>query len=213
MLTLYITRHGETVWNTQKRMQGWSDSELTANGISNAVSLGNRMKAIELDAIYASPSKRTITTANLIKGRREIPTILDENLREIHMGVWEGQTFSDIEQKYPIEYDAFWNTPQLYKSLNGESFAMLHKRVLNAIHSIQDKHSSGNILIVTHSVVIKTLLAFFKNYPLEKIWEPPFIYDTSLTIIQLNGNKSNIVLEGDLAHREMDKQKEWSIND
>lgn len=136
MLTFYITRHGETEWNTQKRMQGWSDSELTANGISNAVSLGNRMKAIELDAIYASPSKRTFSTANLIKGSREIPIILDENLREINMGVWEGQTFSDIEQKYPIEYDAFWNTPHLYKSLNGESFAMLHKRVLNAIHSI-----------------------------------------------------------------------------
>lgn len=207
MLTLYITRHGETVWNTQKRMQGWSDSDLTENGISNAVSLGDRMKEIKLDVIYTSPSKRTITTANLIKGEREIPIILDENLREINMGIWEGQTLSDIEQKYPIEYDAFWNTPHLYKPLNGESFAMLHKRVLNAINSIQDKHSAGNILIVTHSVVIKTLLAFFKNYPLEKLWEPPFIHDTSLTVIHLNGNKSNIVLEGDLSHRG------WSVND
>lgn len=206
MLTLYITRHGETVWNTQKRMQGWSDSDLTENGISNAVSLGDRMKEIKLDVIYTSPSKRTITTANLIKGEREIPIILDENLREINMGLWEGQTLSDIEQKYPIEYDAFWNTPHLYKTLNGESFAMLHKRVLNAINSIQDKHSSGNILIVTHSVVIKTLLAFFKNYPLEKLWDPPFIHDTSLTIIELTGNKSNIVVEGDLSHREMERQ-------
>lgn len=206
MLTLYITRHAETVWNTQKRMQGWSDSDLTENGISNAVSLGDRMKEIKLDVIYTSPSKRTITTANLIKGEREIPIILDENLREINMGLWEGQTLSDIEQKYPIEYDAFWNTPHLYKTLNGESFAMLHKRVLNAINSIQDKHSSGNILIVTHSVVIKTLLAFFKNYPLEKLWEPPFIHDTSLIIIELTGNKSSIVVEGDLSHREMERQ-------
>ncbi len=84
MLNLYITRHGETVWNTQKRMQGWSDSDLTENGISNAVSLGDRMKEIKLDVIYTSPSKRTITTANLIKGEREIPIILDENLREIN---------------------------------------------------------------------------------------------------------------------------------
>lgn len=213
MLTLYITRHGETIWNTQKRMQGWGDSDLTENGISNAVSLGNRMKEIQLDAIYTSPSKRTITTANLIKGGREIPIILDENLREINMGVWEGQTFSDIEHKYPIEYDAFWNTPHLYKSLNGETFAMLNNRVLNALNSIKKKHIAGNILIVTHAIVIKILLAFFKNYPLEKLWDPPFIHDTSLTIIQLNGNESNIVLEGDLSHRDMDNQKEWSIND
>ncbi|TQR15623.1 histidine phosphatase family protein [Psychrobacillus soli] len=48
MLILYITRHGETVWNTQKRMQGWSDSELTEKGISNAVSLGSFNKKIKL---------------------------------------------------------------------------------------------------------------------------------------------------------------------
>ncbi|MFJ8063687.1 histidine phosphatase family protein [Psychrobacillus sp. NPDC096426] len=213
MLTLYITRHGETVWNTQKRMQGWSDSELTENGICNAISLGNTLKEVKFDAIYTSPSKRTVSTANLIKGGREIPIILDENLREINMGLWEGQTFSAIEDIYPMEYYSFWNTPHLYKSLNGESFAVLKNRVVNAIISVQEKHSSGNILIVTHSVVIKTLLAFFKNYPLEKLWEPPFIHDTSLTIIQLNGKESNIVLEGDLSHRNIEIQKEKGIND
>lgn len=208
MLTLYITRHGETDWNTQKRMQGWSDSELTKNGKRNAVLLGDRVKEINFDAIYSSPSKRTEVTAHLIKGDRDIPVILDDKLMEINMGKWEGQTFSFIQDKYPDEFYSFWNTPHLYNSFNGESFYGLENRVLKSITSIQEKHSSGNILIVTHSVVIKTLLAYFKNLPLENLWEPPFIYDTSLTIVELIEKEYNIVIEGDVTHRELKSQKQ-----
>ncbi|MCE7793177.1 histidine phosphatase family protein [Salipaludibacillus sp. CUR1] len=201
MLTLYITRHGETVWNTQKRMQGWSDSELTENGIENAVALGDRLREVDFDAIYTSPSKRTLLTADLIKGKRDVPFFLEDNLREINMGEWEGQTFASIEDKYPMEFNSFWNTPHLYKSLNGESFNEVKKRVVKAVNSIEQVHRSGKVLIVTHSVVIKTLLAFFKNYPIEKLWEPPFIHGTSLTVVELNGEERKIVLEGDVTHK------------
>lgn len=124
------------------------------------------------------------------------------------MGKWEGQTFFDIQVKYPNEFYSFWNTPHLYSPLNGESFDELKKRVLNFIHSIEEKYIEGNILIVTHSVGIKTLLASFKDNPLEKLWEPPFIQDTSLTIVEFDGKERNILLEGDLSYRNMEIQKE-----
>lgn len=205
MLTLYLTRHGETVWNTQKRMQGWCDSELTENGIDNALSLGSRLKGIHFDAIYTSPSRRTVSTANLIKGVRDIPIIPEEHLKEINMGDWEGQTFSVLEDKYPEEFYAFWHTPHLYKSIDGESFDEFKKRVLKAFHSIQEKYCDGNVLVVTHSIVIKTLLASFKDYPLEKLWEPPYIKDTSLSIVEIDGGEVNIVLEGDISHRQIEE--------
>lgn len=137
MLTLYITRHGETIWNTQKRMQGWSDSDLTENGIKNAVDLRNRIKEIDFIAIYSSPSKRTQSTANLIKGNREISIILDDNLKEINMGEWGGNTISFIEDKYPKEYYSFWNTPHLYKSQKGEDFYDLKNRVLKFLDKVK----------------------------------------------------------------------------
>ncbi|MEK3886654.1 histidine phosphatase family protein [Bacillus sp. FSL K6-3431] len=202
MLTLYITRHGETEWNIQKRMQGWGDSQLTENGIRNAVCLGKRLNEIDLDAIYLSPSKRTRLTAELICKDRNIPIIFDENLKEIDIGDWEGKTQSYIEENYPNEYHSFWNTPHLYTSLNGENFIDLQGRVLKSLNAIREKNTSGNVLIVTHSVVIKMLLAFFKNSPLEKLWEPPFIYDTSLTVVELREQDNRIVLEGDLSHWE-----------
>lgn len=202
MLTLYITRHGETKWNTEKRMQGWSDSSLTENGVKNAILLGNRLKDIEFDAIHTSPSQRTIITANLIKGDRKIPLILDDQLKEINMGIWEGETLADLKDNYPEQFDFFWNAPHQYKSINGEDFFEVKKRVSKALKMIQDKYSSGNILLVTHSVVIKVLLAIFKELPIEKIWEPPFINDTSLTVVEMVNDTAQIVLEGDLTHRQ-----------
>nr|WP_201714684.1 histidine phosphatase family protein [Rossellomorea arthrocnemi] len=68
MLRLFVTRHGETVLNTQRKLQGWKDSDLTENGMENALSLGNRLKDVEFHSIYASPSNRTLMTASLIKG-------------------------------------------------------------------------------------------------------------------------------------------------
>ncbi len=202
MLTLYITRHGETEWNTENRMQGWSDSNLTKNGIENAALLGNRLRDVDFEAIYSSPSKRTELTASLIKGDKDIPIITDESLREINMGIWEGETFSHIKAYHPDEFHSFWNTPHLYQPLGGERFDEVKERVLNFMSSIQENHDSGNLLLVTHSVVIKTMLAYFKKRPLERLWDPPFIHDTSLTVVELWEEGCKIVMEGDLAHRE-----------
>lgn len=200
MLTLYITRHGETQWNIEKRMQGWSDSDLTEKGIKNAILLGESLKDIEFAAIYTSPSKRTVTTANLIKGDRQIPIILEDYLKEINMGEWEGKKVEYLKDSYPESFDFFWNAPHQYRAIDGEDFFEVKKRVCHALKVIKDNQESGNVLIVTHSVVIKLLLAIFKELPMEKIWEPPFIHDTSLTVIEVNGDIGRIVLEGDLSH-------------
>ncbi len=201
MITLYITRHGETVWNKQKRMQGWRDSELTETGVRNAGLLGDRLRDVPFDAIYSSPSIRTRSTAELIKGEKDIPINFDEKLKEINMGEWEGKTVSFIEDNDPEQFHCFWNTPHLYTAQTGENFGDLKNRVLAFLTSIQENHTSGTILVVTHAVVIKTMMSLFKNNPLEKLWDPPFIHDTSLTVVEVSGETYKIVMEGDISHR------------
>lgn len=201
MVKLFITRHGETIWNTQKRLQGWQDSDLTENGINNALLLSKRLKDIEFTSIYTSPSKRTLHTAILIKGDRKQNIIEDENLREISLGEWEGQTQDFLTEMYPEEYYAFWNTPHLYTANSGEDFVQLQGRVHEFLKRIISEHDNGNILVVTHSVFIKVLLANCKNLSLEELWSPPFIHDTSLTIIEIKNGEIEISLEGDISHR------------
>lgn len=201
MLTLYITRHGETVWNTEKRLQGWMDSELTINGIDNAKLLGEKLKDIEFKNIYSSPSKRTVKTAELVAGDRKQKILEDNNLKEIYMGEWEGQKQSEIQMKYPDQFHAFWNTPHLYRKDNGETFDQLHDRVVAFLKRLQEENQEGNVLLVTHTVVIKILLAYFKKESHEKLWGPPYIYDTCLNIIKINNETTEVLLEGDISHR------------
>jgi broad specificity phosphatase PhoE len=202
MITLYITRHGETEWNREKRMQGWLDSNLTENGIKNALALGERLKETELTAIYSSSSGRTRATTSLIRGERDIPVIYDENLREIKLGQWEGKTHSSIKELYQTEFESFWNTPHLFTTVGGETFEETRARVIQVLNRIKREYESGNILIVTHSVAIKCLYSFFKNSPIETLWDPPYIHDTSLTIVEMNENGFKLVLEGDISHLE-----------
>ncbi|OCA83674.1 histidine phosphatase family protein [Bacillus sp. FJAT-27986] len=203
MITLYITRHGETVWNTEKRMQGRLDSPLTVKGVQNAISLSKGLQDIDLTAIYSSPSGRAADTAAYIKGNRDIPLVFDENLQEINMGEWEGETQGAIRATYPDEFDAFWNNPHLYKPVKGETFDEVKERAMNALNRIQQEYKTGNILIVTHSVVIKCFYSIFKNTSIESLWDPPFIHDTSLTVVKIEEDGFNIVLEGDLSHRQI----------
>ncbi|MCA1318657.1 histidine phosphatase family protein [Bacillus tianshenii] len=201
MLTLYITRHGETVWNTEKKLQGWKDSELTENGKRNARLLGERLKEVDFTAVYSSPSQRTLATAELILGDKQIAILQDENLREINMGDWEGQTHDFLKETYPQAYQAFWNTPDLYRPESGESFEQLGSRVVYFLERLKREQADGNVLIVTHTVFIKALLLHMKKLQLENFWEGAYIHDTCLTMIELSDNEINILLEGDVSHR------------
>ncbi|WP_084243673.1 histidine phosphatase family protein [Planomicrobium okeanokoites] len=202
MLTLYITRHGETEWNLEKRMQGWGDSPLTEKGKKNALELSARLKDTEFEAVYASPSLRALSTARVISADRKLQIQVDDKLREINVGEWEGKEHAYINDNYPEEYFSFWNTPHLYTSAAGENFKELQERALEAVQSIREHHQEGNILIVTHSIIIKALLAFFKKLPLEDLWSPPFIHDTSLTMVEVDDDNFIIVMEGDTYHVE-----------
>ncbi|WP_433747510.1 histidine phosphatase family protein [Falsibacillus pallidus] len=207
MLKLFVTRHGETVWNTEKRLQGWKDSDLTAKGMANAESLASRLKEVEFAAIYSSPSIRTVRTTEIIKGEREQEILTDENLREIHLGNWEGQTYDVLEKQHPAEFHAFWNTPHLYTSNSGESFYQLQERVQEFLKRIKAEHARGTILVVTHSVFIKALLAHCRSKSIEQLWDPPFIHDTSLTVIEMQDGVWEIKLEGDISHRDKENAR------
>ena len=155
MLTLYLTRHGETEWNVQKRMQGWQDSPLTEKGRRDAVLLGKRLESVEFAAIYTSTSGRTVETAELIRGER----------------------FIDVQT-----------------------------RALNVIQDIVNRHPSGNVLVVTHAVVLKTLIVYFKNMPLAELWAPPFMHGTSLTMVQVENGTFELVTVGDVSHLQMNAE-------
>lgn len=202
MLTLYLTRHGETEWNVEKRMQGWLDSPLTEKGKEDARRLGKRLEAVDLTAIYTSTSGRALETAKIVRGERLVPIYEDERLREISLGDWEGKTHEQIKRLNAISFDQFWNAPHLYAPTRGERFIDVQTRAFSAITDIVNRHRSGHVLIVTHGVALKTIVARLKQTPLSSLWEPPFMHGTSLTTVFVRDGRWELLSEADVSHIE-----------
>lgn len=125
---LYLTRHGETQWNTVRRMQGQKNSPLTDLGLRQARWLAESLKGTRIDVIYSSPLGRAHDTAKLISQCLGAPVITRDELKELYFGSWEGQLKEDLEKKYQETDYHFWNEPEKYVPTDGESLEELMTR-------------------------------------------------------------------------------------
>lgn len=202
MVRLFLTRHGQTEWNVAKRFQGSLDSSLTELGVRQAELLSYRLADEKFDAIYSSHLNRAYRTAQIVSGNREIEIIKDEDLAEMRLGDWEGLKHDEIIEKYSKEYELFWNKPHLYKASSGEGYSDLKKRVIGCLERIIKENDGKNVLIVTHTVVIKQIMAYFEGRPLEKLWDIPYIHPTSLSVIEIDNDIVDVKLHADVSHFE-----------
>jgi broad specificity phosphatase PhoE len=202
MIRLYIARHGETVWNVLRRMQGQKNSELTDRGRQQAELLSKALEDVELDAAYSSSSERALQTSRIIVGNRNVPIIPLDSLREINFGEWEGRNAGDVEKEYPEQYRNFWEFPLLYEPVGGESFDDIINRFRATLELLANRHDKGNILVVTHAVALKTIALIVEKKELKDFWSGAFIHPASLSIIEHDGTGWKAVKWGDISHYE-----------
>lgn len=206
--TIYIVRHGQTEWNVQKRLQGHHDSPLTELGKQQAQWLGEALKDETIDYIYSSSSDRAYHTAEYIRGNRKIDNVKCDDLMEIHLGDWEGLTHDEAKESNPEQNENFWNRPDQFKVNNSETFMDVKKRALSVLNSIISEHKGKSTLIVTHTVVVKLLMAHFEGRALNDIWNPPYIHPACLCKIEIDHEKVNILLHGDTSHYQVEEHIE-----
>lgn len=210
-MKLFITRHGTTQWNMERRLQGWRDSDLTIEGIERAIKLGRSLEFINFDKIYSSPQNRALETAKLIRGAKDVEIEEHIDLRELGFGIWEGMDLSEIENKYPDEYFTYRNKPELYKPINGgESFQDLFNRVKIFLDDIKYVEAD-NVLIVTHGVTIKAIIAIIKDLSLDEFSSLPVFTGTSLNICEVKDGKIELIKENDTSHMDSDNFEESTM--
>lgn len=157
--TLYLARHGAIETNGSGRTYiGQSDLPLSSEGIRQAEMLQEKLRDTPLTAIYCSDLKRSIDTAEIVAGPHGIkPQPLPE-LREIHLGEWEGMDFETVRRDFPGEFEARGLDIVGYRPPGGESFQDCALRVIPALYHIF--HSTrGDILIVGHAGVNRIILS------------------------------------------------------
>ena len=184
-MRIYLTRHGETKWNAEGRMQGWLNSNLTEKGIANARKLGEHLKHINFDYVCCSPLGRAKETASHVIGNKTTQIVYNEAFKEMNFGKWEGMMHEDVKDQYAEQQHNFWNAPHLFETIDGESYELFIDRIRKGIEGLILDNKSKNILLVTHAAVIKAIFTIIEKRSLEDFWAPPFIYDTCLSIFEL----------------------------
>jgi len=201
-MRLYITRHGETIWNTEGRSQGTLNSDLTDMGKLQARKLKDRLEPVQFEKIYVSPLGRTRQTAAILLEDRSVEVEYLEELMEMNMGKWQGLVKEDIQALYAEERYLFGNEPEQYKSVEGEDFYELKARVEKALGIIQAKEHTGNVLVVTHGITKKMMVTVMEEKTVKEVWNTPWMKPTALTIAEYDGNHYNIKVCGDISHYE-----------
>lgn len=202
-MRVYLTRHGLTEWNIEKRMHGHKNANLTQKGIEEAKKLGKSLENIEFDCIFSSPSPRALDTAKYIRGKKDTKIVTSDFLKEINFGKWEGMLEVDAEKDNPEQFYNLWNRPELFEPVEGgEKIEELINRVKSWFFSIIEDSKYENVLIVTHGVVKRAFYTFLKNNEIKSFWDEPHISNTSLTIIDINRDSINFILEADISHLE-----------
>lgn len=154
---LYLVRHGLTDWNLQNRFQGHTDTALNEIGQAEAAALARRLKSETLHTIYSSDLARTTETAAPIALERGQALYLDPRLREINLGIFEGNTWAENETLYPEEARA-WHLDRDNAPPNAESLSQFRQRMQAVLTSVHQKHQDQAVLFVTHGGNIRMLL-------------------------------------------------------
>lgn len=164
-MNLYIMRHGETVWNKQKRTQGRTNNRLSSDGIKACEKIAEDLKNIKFDYIFCSPLCRAIQTANIINKYHNLKIIKDERITDIDQGYFTGKFYDKLTDE---EIIAKKNKDEKFKMESSQNF---HLRIKNFYNFIKNNYYDKTVLIVTHSGVTSNLQIIINN---EKLNEKNF---------------------------------------
>ena len=169
-MNIYLIRHGKLNWEDGiKKCIGITDIDLSQEGIQKAKSNGVFLKDKNIKKIYTSDLSRCKKSAEIMSDCLNIPYFIDRDLREIDMGIWENKSFSEIKKLYPLEYEERGNNIATFDKHGGESFEKCVERAKNALNRLVIKNENDNIALVTHSGIIKCLIAYIDKIPLNDI--------------------------------------------
>ena len=209
-MEIYIVRHGETVWNADKRLQGSFDIELNGNGRELAGETGKNLEDTHFDIIYSSPLIRAYETACLIRGHRNIPIIRDERLRELCFGVNEGRDFSKLLANESDPFHYFFKEPEKYIAPDkGETLEHLCERAKDFMQEIVEplvtedfQNVPERIMIVGHGALNKAIMCHVKQHGIDMFWSGGLQKNCNVIIVNLDKKGYTVVDETRLFYDE-----------
>lgn len=179
------------MWNEEKRLQGWKDSPLTKQGITDAKKLGDFIKNYHIDQVFSSPIGRAYQTASYIFPYRHI--IKDNRLKEMNFGDYEGMKISELKDNK--HYYNLWHCPSPNRSLpNGETFQSVVDRLNDFFQERYQEDPQQTIFLTIHGMLFTILHGIILNLPIERFNEvnKEIVRGCSLSLIIYDGKQFTI---------------------
>ncbi len=200
--TLILVRHAETKANVDGVWHGSLDAPLTPRGRLQVAATGARFATLAaevggIDAFYVSPLQRAQTTAAAIAQAIGMQPEIDDDLREFHIGDWEGRAMAELGRDENLW--ATWAADPTFAPPNGESPASFGAAALAAAKRIAHDHAGETVLLVTHGGFICHVLAsWIGEGPADwQNWEP---HNCSIAILRADGASWQGVTVNDISH-------------
>jgi probable phosphoglycerate mutase len=200
MLTLYLVRHGETEQSSEGIFSGDLDPPLTDRGRQEAERVAEVMQGLGLSAIYCSPKLRARTTTEPIARACNLQPILDEGLREIAYGRWEGRKEKEIAQIDREAFDAWTADPALASPPGGESAFAIAARALPVVLRARADNATGRVLLVSHKATIRVIVCALLGMPLGRFRTHIACPTASITAFEFGDRGPLLVRVGDVHH-------------
>ena len=155
---IVLVRHGEPEEGIHGRCYGRLDVGLSARGREQVRRTRRLLSGVPLATVYSSPRRRALESARLLAAPRARVAV-DERLREIDFGIFEGLAYDDIARRFPEKYEEWMKRPTDVAFPGGDTFAAMAARVRDAVDDLRRTHTGQVILVVSHGGVNRIALA------------------------------------------------------
>jgi probable phosphoglycerate mutase len=155
--TIHLIRHGDTDASGDGFFSGDLDPPITASGIAQAAALATKVAAFKPKTIYVSPKLRARMTAEPTARATGLVPIVEDGLREISYGTWDGRRESEIRASEPAAYEKWTTDPGTYSPPGGESGLLIAARAMPIIAHILAEHENEVAAVFSHKATIRIL--------------------------------------------------------
>lgn len=169
-MRLFLLRHGETPWSAEHRYQGTTDTPLSALGSAQAAALAERLRGEAFTELCSSPLQRALDTAAAVAAHHDVPVAVDERLREIGFGRWEGLTHEEIRRDSPERYAGWQADPGVTVPPEGETMASVMHRMGELWRELVGQPADAAVALVAHGACLRALLCLALEVPTATLW-------------------------------------------
>jgi probable phosphoglycerate mutase len=158
-LKVYLLRHGQTAFSRANAFCGsGTDAELTEHGVEMALAFAGAYSATPWQAVYCSPLKRAVDTAQPLCDALGLKMEVRDGLKEISYGQWEGQSVETVKKAYHDDHLQWTADPAWHAPTGGEPAILIARRGVEVIEEILSRHKEGNVLVVSHKATIRVIV-------------------------------------------------------